>query len=277
MYAGRIVEDLPAADLHARRAAPVHAGAARRGAGHGHRPRRAAGRDPRPPARAGTRCPPGARSPPAARWRRTAAASEDPGAGRVDAAAHRVACWHPAPDAARAESTETADGGAGMSELRLRRRQRALRRRGARGLTAVDGVSLTVPSGAVVGLVGESGSGKSTLARAAVGLAPVASGPGPARRRRRRCSACARRRPLQMVFQDPYSSLDPRMTIGESIAEALPRGARAGRQARRAEVARLLELVEPRPGPRHAAARAAVRRAAAARRARPRARRAAPR
>lgn len=52
-----------------------------------------------------------------------------------------------------------------------------------------------------------------------------------------------RRRPLQMVFQDPYSSLDPRMSIGESITEALPRGAHAGAAGRRAEVARLLELV----------------------------------
>jgi peptide/nickel transport system ATP-binding protein len=52
-----------------------------------------------------------------------------------------------------------------------------------------------------------------------------------------------RHRPLQMVFQDPYSSLDPRMTIGESIAEAMPRGANRGGTARRAEVARLLELV----------------------------------
>ncbi|MFB9689225.1 ABC transporter ATP-binding protein [Amycolatopsis plumensis] len=103
-------------------------------------------------------------------------------------------------------------------------------------LTAVDGVSLTVPSGQVVGLVGESGSGKSTLARAAAGLAPVSAGrvllDGVDVRR------LPRRRPLQMVFQDPYSSLDPRMAIGESIAEAMPR--RAGR---RAEVARLLELV----------------------------------
>ena len=105
--------------------------------------------------------------------------------------------------------------------------------------TAVDGVSLTVPAGQVVGLVGESGSGKSTLARAAVGLAPMHGGrilldgqPVPTR---------GRHRPLQMVFQDPYSSLDPRMSIGDSIAEAMPRG--GSRPARRAEVARLLELV----------------------------------
>ncbi|CAM5417130.1 dipeptide/oligopeptide/nickel ABC transporter ATP-binding protein [Streptomyces spiroverticillatus] len=110
------------------------------------------------------------------------------------------------------------------------------------GLTAVDGVSLTVPSGHVVGLVGESGSGKSTLARSAVGLAPVTAGrvllDGTDVRH------LAGRRPLQMVFQDPYSSLDPRMRIGASISEAMPRGGGTkGARARRAEVARLLELV----------------------------------
>ncbi len=109
-----------------------------------------------------------------------------------------------------------------------------------RGMTAVDGVDLVVPDGEIVGLVGESGSGKSTLARAATGLAPLHGGrilldgvplrhgSGP--------------RPVQMVFQDPYSSLDPRMTVGDSIAEAIPRGL-SGTE-RRAEVARLLELVE---------------------------------
>jgi peptide/nickel transport system ATP-binding protein len=104
--------------------------------------------------------------------------------------------------------------------------------------TAVDGVSLTVPAGQVVGLVGESGSGKSTLARAAVGLAPYTGRilldgePVPTR---------GRHRPLGMVFQDPYSSLDPRMSIGESVAEAVPRG--VSRAERRADVERMLELV----------------------------------
>ncbi|MEV4775417.1 ABC transporter ATP-binding protein [Microbacterium sp. LWH12-1.2] len=108
------------------------------------------------------------------------------------------------------------------------------------GLTAVDDVSLVVPSGSVVGLVGESGSGKSTLARAAIGLSPISDGTitlGGVDVRSFR-----RHRPIQMVFQDPFSSLDPRMTIGESIAEALPRSVRS-RTARRAEVARLLNLV----------------------------------
>jgi peptide/nickel transport system ATP-binding protein len=110
--------------------------------------------------------------------------------------------------------------------------------------TVLDEVSLTVPDGEIVGLVGESGSGKSTLAKAAVGLAPVHSGQilldgEPIRHR-------GRHRPVQMVFQDPFSSLDPRMTVGESIAEALhpPLGAgRLSRGDRRAEIARLLELV----------------------------------
>ncbi|GHF54840.1 oligopeptide/dipeptide ABC transporter ATP-binding protein [Amycolatopsis bartoniae] len=103
-----------------------------------------------------------------------------------------------------------------------------------RGLTAVDGVDLTVPDGATVGLVGESGSGKSTLARAAVGLTPVTGGRVLLDGRPLR-----RRGPVRMVFQDPYSSLDPRMTIGASLAEALPRGTRH----RRDEVGGLLELV----------------------------------
>jgi peptide/nickel transport system ATP-binding protein len=110
------------------------------------------------------------------------------------------------------------------------------------GMTAVDGVDLTVPDGQIVGLVGESGSGKSTLARAAVGLTPLSAGrillDGSPLRYRGRA-----RRPLQMVFQDPYSSLDPRMTVGASIAEAIPAEAGLRGAGRRAEVERLLDQV----------------------------------
>lgn len=110
------------------------------------------------------------------------------------------------------------------------------------GRTAVKDVDLVVPSGAVVGLVGESGSGKSTLARATVGLTSVSDG-SITLDGRDLLRSRGRSRPVQMVFQNPYSSLDPRMTIGESIAEALPRAERRGRSARTAEVVRLLELV----------------------------------
>ncbi len=83
---------------------------------------------------------------------------------------------------------------------------------------AVDEVSFTVMPGQTVGLVGESGSGKSTIARAIVGLAPMTAGTA------RQLSAARRaasRRKVQMVFQDPYSSLDPTKTVGYSVAEPL--------------------------------------------------------
>lgn len=94
--------------------------------------------------------------------------------------------------------------------------------------TAVDNVSLKVARGEVTGLVGESGSGKSTLARAAAGLTPY-----------RGTISGVERGQVQMVFQDPYSSLNPRMSIGEAIAE----GTRVPRAQRPTELARLLELV----------------------------------
>ena len=95
-------------------------------------------------------------------------------------------------------------------------------RRGQR-VRAVDGVDLTVARGEIVGLVGESGCGKSSLARAAVGLEPLAA--GTVTFEGREVAALGRRRRpdylrgLQMVFQDPYESLNPRRKVGELIAD----------------------------------------------------------
>ena len=112
--------------------------------------------------------------------------------------------------------------------------------RGGR-VRAVAGASLSVDRGRIVGLVGESGCGKSTLARAAVGLVETAGGtvtfegrPVSAIGRRARQTNLVR---LQLVFQNPYSSLNPRRTIGSQVADGAPAGARDAR------VKELLELV----------------------------------
>lgn len=87
---------------------------------------------------------------------------------------------------------------------------------------AVDDVSISLFPGETLGLVGESGCGKSTLARMAVGLLPPTSGSVLLEGRALNdWPAAERARRLQMVFQDPFSSLDPRQTVGASIAEPL--------------------------------------------------------
>ena len=109
---------------------------------------------------------------------------------------------------------------------------------------AVDGVTLDVRRGETVGLVGESGCGKSTFARAVIRLVGVTEGSilfdgteivglfgAPLRRMRRR---------MQMIFQDPYASLNPRMTIGSMLAEplrvhGLAKGAERTRSGERAD------------------------------------------
>nr|WP_197978810.1 MULTISPECIES: ATP-binding cassette domain-containing protein [unclassified Microbacterium] len=114
-------------------------------------------------------------------------------------------------------------------------------------VTVVDDVSLVVPAGRTLGLVGESGSGKSTIAAAAVGLVPPAAGEvrvGGVVASGRGMDAREARRRLQLVFQDPFSALDPRMSIGDSIAEAFRASGRSfSRDARVARVRELLGLV----------------------------------
>jgi oligopeptide transport system ATP-binding protein len=112
---------------------------------------------------------------------------------------------------------------------------------------AVDGISLHIRPGETLGLVGESGSGKSTAARCIVGLIAPDSGkvriegveitPGAKAELRR-----ARRR-LQMVFQDPYASLNPRFTAEEIVAEPLINYCAASRAQRRDKVASLFRSV----------------------------------
>jgi len=113
----------------------------------------------------------------------------------------------------------------------------------------LSNVDVAVGPGASLGLVGESGAGKSTLAQLLLGLHAPTAGRilfrGAPLRKGDRAAQLAFRRSVQTVFQDPYSSLDPRMTVGRSIAEPLVSLGAPERSAaaRRTRVASLLESV----------------------------------
>ncbi|WP_105565673.1 dipeptide ABC transporter ATP-binding protein [Microbacterium halophytorum] len=119
---------------------------------------------------------------------------------------------------------------------------------GGRYVPAVHDISFAIGAGEFVGLVGESGSGKSTVSKLALGLLPAASGEltllGEQMHRVRGRRARRMLRDVGVVFQDPGGSLDPRMTVGESIAEPLAiHEPRMSGRDRRKRVAELLDAV----------------------------------
>ena len=129
--------------------------------------------------------------------------------------------------------------------LSVRALGKTFRLPGGSALVAVDSVSFDLDGGESLGIVGESGSGKTTTARIIAGLESATTGvidfagrPVDGSRRAR-----AHAREIQMVFQDPFGSLDPRQRIAAGIEELLRLHFRLSRDARRARVAELLDLV----------------------------------
>jgi oligopeptide transport system ATP-binding protein len=118
---------------------------------------------------------------------------------------------------------------------------------GGLAVRAVDGVDLEIRRGETLGLVGESGCGKSTLARLITALLPVTAGSitfdGQDITKLKGAALRKVRRKMQIIFQDPFASLDPRMTVGDILQEPLDNFAVGSLRDRRRRVQELLRLV----------------------------------
>ena len=112
---------------------------------------------------------------------------------------------------------------------------------------AVDDVSFEIYRGEVFGLVGESGCGKTTTGRCIMGLYPIRSGEIHFEGRIVPSGRAGRERGIQMIFQDPMASLDPRMTVREIIGEGLIIGGLRSKEELQRRVKEMLELVGLRP------------------------------
>ncbi|MHB1951577.1 MAG: dipeptide ABC transporter ATP-binding protein [Acidiferrobacteraceae bacterium] len=175
-----------------------------------------------------------------------------------DALGHLVRCLYPHREGEKPEETDFGQFDAGPArvsegllaaeDVRVRFEIPGSLFGRKRLVEAVRGVSLRIGRGRTLALVGESGSGKTTLGKAIARLVPLAAGrlyfcgedlthlEGETLRRKRR--------EIQMIFQDPYASLDPRMTVGEIIGEGLwAQGIEEDRESRRASVLELFGQV----------------------------------
>jgi peptide/nickel transport system ATP-binding protein len=216
-----------------------------------------------PPSMLGTR--PGCSFQPRCRFALDHCATEAPPLRPIgDILGHRSACWLPdsvAGQVARrvpvavtepAVATGPAKNGTPLLELtgivkHFPVRSSSLVSRERKVVHAVDGVSLRIRDGETLGLVGETGCGKSTLARTIARLQPVTAGQVTFAGRDitglRSADLKAVRREVQMVFQDPYGSLNPRRRVGAIVGEPLAVHGLASGAARRERVQELMSLV----------------------------------